>query len=82
MTNNAAIENFIKKYRIALKSQSKDIRITVEEAGDIVASIALINSGTESIDRLEKTINLLKQEIQNNSQTVTQPNMDGGQFKP
>lgn len=84
MQTNAALENFITKYRLALTSKAKDIRITTEEAGDLVASIALIKSDREGINKLETAINNLASQIQANSDGTlqdTNPGIDGGTFK-
>lgn len=81
METNAAIENFIKKYRLALNSKAKDIRITTEEAGDLIASIALIKSDREGIEQLEKALNYLAEQIRVSSTPTSDGVMDGGTFK-
>jgi hypothetical protein len=84
MKTNAAIESFIKKYRLALTSKAKDIRITTEEAGDLIASIALIKSDREALEQLKESIDALAKQTQAKIITSThdlQPGIDGGGFK-
>lgn len=83
MANNAALENFIKKYRLAVTNKSKDIRLTVEEAGELVASIALINLNDKNFSTIhEKLDTLAKAVITNKSnQKSDTPDLDGGSFK-
>ena len=80
MANPAIIEEFIKKYRLAQTSKSKDIRITVEEAGELVAWIAMINSNQNKLDVIEKKLNLII-ELQNKPKEDDEPILSGGGFK-
>lgn len=83
-TNNAAIENFIKRYRLAVSNKSKDIRLTVEEAADLVASIALINLHDEKLLVIhEKLDNIVKSmsKVQVSTESKDSSDLDGGKFK-
>ncbi len=80
--NNSAIENFIKKVRLAETTKSKDIRITIEEARDLVASIALVNSNDSGVNELHKKFDrLLKKLDEVQTQPNKTPHIDGGGFK-
>ena len=83
METNAAIENFIKKYRLAISSKAKDIRITTEEAGDLVASIALMKSSNEALKELQRVVTQmhtdLAEKISNSG--GSSGSIDGGGFK-
>lgn len=86
MTNNAAIENLIKKYRLAITSKSKDLRFTTEEVGDIVAAIATLNSNTQILEQLHVKLDVVAKSIGNIGKTVqtqstTNDGVDGGSFK-
>ena len=81
MSNPAAIDNFIKKYRLAMSSKAKDFRITVEEAGELVACIALINTNQGDLKNLEKKLDLLIKQATTVQQTpMPSGHMDGGTF--
>jgi len=79
---NSVIESFINKFKLAQSSKSKDIRITVEEAGDLINAIASINSDRSEIERLSKKIDALSSHVKNIP--LVAPNnggVDGGGFK-
>lgn len=82
--NNAAIENFIKKVRLAQTAKSKDIRITIEEAQDLVASIALINNQSDILLELVEKLNAIMAESKKANQVMrqgsTSDGIDGGGF--
>lgn len=81
MGNTATIETFIKKYRLALSNKSKDIRITIEEAGELVAWIAMINSNQETIQNIDaKITDILKMLQSAPIQQTSDDAMDGGLF--
>lgn len=81
MANNAAIENFIKKVRLAQTTKSKDIRITIEEAIDLVASIALINTNNDVIADISKQMKSVLKKLNDNTTSNISPHVDGGGFK-
>lgn len=78
MENISAIESFIKKYRAAIAAKSKDMRISIDEATDIIAAFATTNtSNTE----LSKTLKSIDAEIKNlKTQSPSNQNLDGGKF--
>lgn len=72
------IELFLKKYRSAIANKNKDIRISIEEASDIVSAFASMN--TDNSD-LNKKLEEIKMEIKNLQENHQDPsNMDGGNF--
>jgi translation initiation factor 2B subunit (eIF-2B alpha/beta/delta family) len=84
MANNAALENFIKKYRLAVTNKSKDIRLTVEEAGDLVASIAMINLHDEKLLNVHSKLDTILKALTTVSSQQAKPSddgVDGGSFK-
>lgn len=68
--NNAAIENFIKKVRLAQNAKAKDLRLTLEEAQDLIASIAMINNHT---DKLSEVVT----KLDDISKSLSQPQSTG-----
>ena len=82
MANNATIENFIKKVRLAETTKSKDIRITIEEARDLVSSIALVGANDTGISELHKKFDrLIRRLDESQQQSNKPPHIDGGGFK-
>lgn len=81
MANAAIIEEFIKKYRLAQTSKSKDFRITIEEAGDLVAWIAMINSNQSKMDNMTKKLDLIAELLKKLPEPESAPIMNGGGFK-
>jgi predicted DNA-binding transcriptional regulator YafY len=80
--NSGAIENFIKKYRLAQNTKSKDFRLTIEEAGDLIAGIALLNNQSELLkELLEKTEEILKESKKVKVEVPRSDGIDGGSFK-
>lgn len=47
--STAALEKFVKKYQTAKSYNSKEIRMTLQEAEEISAAIALILANTNSL---------------------------------
>ena len=81
MTNNAAIENFIKKVRLAQTTKSKDFRLSLEEAIELVNSIALINNQEEHLKGLETKIDGLIRLLK--AKPIQEPQtggINGGEF--
>lgn len=68
----AVLEEFVKKTRIALKSNQKEIKITAQEADSLVFNLNLI-----LLKLLDKSQN---SENQTESQVITVM-MDGGSFE-
>lgn len=72
------IESFIRKYRTAQSAKAKELRITFEEATDLIAAFALINNGKENIN--QKLDNILKSLTELKSQDSEDTYLDGGKF--
>lgn len=79
MSTVSPLEMFIKKYKNAIASRSKDIRLSIEEATDVLTAFATINTSNED---LSKVLLSLKNSIQSLQQDIKSPGiMDGGKFK-
>lgn len=78
--SHTAIDNLIKKYRLALSSKAKDFRLTTEEAGELVACIALINTNQNNIQGIEIKIDTLIKQINAQQNQATSGPLDGGKF--
>ena len=76
---NSPIESFIKKYRTCISNKNKDIRISIDEATDIIAAFAKINTSNEDLSLLIKSIRSDLSEIK---QSINSENsgFDGGHF--
>ena len=80
MQNISPIESFIKKYRAAIADRNKDIRISIEEATDIVAAFATINTSGQDLNKsLIAIVNEIKG-LKSNTPTES-TSLDGGKFK-
>lgn len=75
-----SIKNFIDKVRLANSSKSKDLRLTIEEANDLVSWIAMIQINSESIELLHTKIDKLTK-ASTPIYNEQNPKMDGGKFK-
>lgn len=71
--SNAAITQFIEKYKIARNHNSKEIRLTIQEAEQLTISLASLL--TRELDLSDKVIKL-QEEISNGLEI----NQDGGSF--
>ena len=79
MTRQSAIDFFIKKVKLAQNSNAKDLRLTLEEAQDLVCAIATINSNQELIQDLNKKLDDIYKKV---SMNITQTSgINGGVFK-
>jgi len=75
---NSLIESFIKKYRSAVAAKSKDIRISIDEASDIIGAFATVNTSNSEVISL---LNQLIKEIQELKANPTpHTGLDGGSF--
>ena len=78
MTTNSTIDAFIKKYRKARASKSKEIRISIDEATSIIAAFAATN--TSNTDMI-KLLTSISKDVKKLSKTTNQSNnLDGGKF--
>ena len=60
--NNSSItiENFLKKYRSAVAAKSKEIRLSTEEATDVIAAFVMISDDNKILHtKLDKIVELL-----------------------
>ena len=75
-TSAPSLERFIQRVKSAEKSQQRDIRITIQEARDMVSDIALFTT------RLNETLNNINKTLSNmqESTTTVDVKMDGGGF--
>ena len=79
VTRQSAIDFFIKKVKLAQNSNAKDLRLTLEEAQDLVCAIATINSNQELIQDLNKKLDDIYKKV---SMNITQTSgINGGGFK-
>ena len=75
-TNLPTVERLIQRVNAAEKSQQKEIRITVQEARDLTAELAVI---TSKLGRTVQEIHQMLQEIRE-STTKIDVKFDGGGF--
>lgn len=75
-TSAPSLERFIQRVKSAEKSQQRDIRITIQEARDMVSDIALFTT------RLNETLNNINKTLSNmqESTSTVDVKMDGGGF--
>jgi hypothetical protein len=71
----SSLEQFIKKYQTAKNYNSKEIRLTIQEAEDLSTAISLVLSSTTVLQT--KIIQLQEQLLQGN----TEINVSGGEFR-
>ena len=71
-----SVEKFIQRTSAAEKSQQKEIRITIQEARDLTAELALMTT------KLGKTVSEIHQMLAVIKESTTQIDVkfDGGQF--
>lgn len=70
---SVAIDNLSKKVKQARNSKSKDIRISIEEAQDVLFEIAKSNYNLQEI---KEKVDYIYQNID----SISEDNMDGGRF--
>lgn len=75
-TTLPTIERLVQRIVTAEKSQQKDIRITIQEARDLTAELAIL---TSRLGQTVKEIHTMLGEIKESSQTV-EVKFDGGGF--
>lgn len=73
---NDPLLNFTKKYRSAINSKSREFRMSVEEAGELLSYIARNNIEFQD---LSNKIDLILERL-NNNHNSTDDYMDGGRF--
>ena len=75
-TTLPAIEKLIQRVAVAERSQQKDIRISIQEARDLTAELAILTS------RLGKTVQEIHQSLKEikESNTSIDVKFDGGGF--
>jgi hypothetical protein len=69
--NTLPIENFLNKARVAIKSNQKDLTLSIKEVTDLQNSLAVV---------MTRLSGELDQVVANSSPGNVQINMDGGQF--
>ena len=75
-TNLPSLERLIQRINIAEKSQQKEIRITIQEARDLIAELAILTSKLGStIKEIHQSLNELK-----NDSNKIDVKFDGGLF--
>lgn len=74
---SSPIEGFVKKYRAAVAAKSKDIRISIEEAADIIGAFAVANTSNKSDQILAQVL----AELKNLKSSSGDGSMDGGTFR-
>jgi hypothetical protein len=75
-TNLPSVEKLIQRVAVAEKSQQKDIRITIQEARDLTAELAIL---TSKLGRTVQEIHTMLAEIKQ-STTNIDVKFDGGSF--
>lgn len=71
-----SVEKFIQRVRAAEKSQSKDIRLSIQEARDMVSDLALFSARlSETVQEMNTTLKEIKE-----STTKIDVKFDGGGF--
>lgn len=75
-TNLPTVEKLIQRIMVAEKSQQKDIRISIQEARDLTAELAILTS------RLGKTVQEIHQSLSEIRESTTNIDVkfDGGGF--
>ena len=71
-----SVEKLIQRVNIAEKSQQKDVRLTIQEARELTAELAIITS------RLGRTVQEIHQMLASIKESTTQIDVkfDGGSF--
>jgi cob(I)alamin adenosyltransferase len=74
------IDGFTKKYRAAIANGNRDIRISIDEATDIISAFALLNTSNTDMARILKSIHFELQDIKENIASPNDTSLDGGKF--
>jgi hypothetical protein len=79
--NPEAINTFLKRIQESIKSRSKEVRITIQEANEISIAMSLILAKNNSL--LEQVVQLQDSIIRTHNMNVNSLDvgMDGGGFK-
>lgn len=75
-TNLPSVERLIQRVTVAERSQQKDIRITIQEARELINELAII---TGRLGKTVQEIHTMLAEIRTNTQTID-VKLDGGGF--
>jgi urease gamma subunit len=75
-TNMPSVERLIQRIAVAERSQQKDIRLTIQEARDLTAELAIMSS---KLGQTVKEIHQMLAKIQSSTETID-IKFDGGKF--
>jgi hypothetical protein len=76
--STSALEGFVKKYQTARSYNSKEIRLTLQDAEELSTAIALVLANVNTLS--ERVIQLQDQLLQNNSLAARDLTVSGGRF--
>ena len=76
--STSALEGFVKKYQTARSYNSKEIRLTLQDAEELSTAIALVLANVNTLS--ERLIQLQDQLLQNNSLAARDLTVSGGRF--
>ena len=76
--STSALEGFIKKYQTARSYNSKEIRLTLQDAEELSTAIALVLANVNTLS--ERVIQLQEQLLQSSSITAQNLTVSGGKF--
>jgi seryl-tRNA synthetase len=76
ITRLPSVERLLTRVAVAEKSQQKEIRITIQEAKDLTADLAML---TSKLGRTVQEIHAMLLEIQNSTNKID-VKFDGGSF--
>jgi hypothetical protein len=76
ITRLPSVERLLARVAVAEKSQQKEIRITIQEAKDLTADLAML---TSKLGRTVQEIHAMLLEIQNSTNKID-VKFDGGSF--
>ena len=76
--STSALEGFVKKYQTARSYNSKEIRLTLQDAEELSTAIALVLANVNTLS--ERVIQLQDQLLQNNSLVSKELTVSGGRF--
>jgi archaellum component FlaC len=76
--STSALEGFIKKYQTAKSYNSKEIRLSLQDAEELSTAIALVLANVNTLSG--KVIDLQEKLLQNSSITSQNLTVSGGKF--
>ena len=76
--STSALEGFVKKYQTARSYNSKEIRLTLQDAEELSTAIALVLANVNTLS--ERVIQLQDQLLQSNSLVSKELTVSGGRF--